>query len=136
MGSGDEERLLCPVRALSPYLRRTSSEPRPRILFLSAKCPSTPTSKAAISSFLRGTSSQRTTHPLTPHAPRPRSVHMTSGAGLPPCSCGRLLYSHLLKGKPLEDYSVSADHYLRDIVRQDGDVFTLGPVVAAGHIVL
>ena len=31
--------------------------------------------------------------------------------------------------------SVFADHYLRDIQRQEGDIFALGPVVTAGAIV-
>ncbi|MPC98634.1 hypothetical protein E2C01_094010 [Portunus trituberculatus] len=31
--------------------------------------------------------------------------------------------------------SVFADHYLREIVRQEEDIFTLGPVVVAGHVV-
>ena len=34
VGADDEERLLCPVRALRWYLRRTRSESRPRQLFL------------------------------------------------------------------------------------------------------
>ena len=55
VGEEDEERFICPVRALSLYLHRTASDTRPRNLFLAVKCPSRPMSKAAISVFLRNT---------------------------------------------------------------------------------
>ncbi|MPD02935.1 hypothetical protein E2C01_098544 [Portunus trituberculatus] len=47
------ERLLCPVRVLRHYLHRTALPTRPRNLFLAVRCPSRPTSKGAISFFLR-----------------------------------------------------------------------------------
>ena len=50
----DEDLLLCPVRSLSEYLRRTSRlEMRPRRLFVSPRCPSRAMSKNGISYFLR-----------------------------------------------------------------------------------
>ena len=46
--------LLCPVRSLSTYMARTSNVVnRPRLLFVSSKCPSRATSKNGISYLLR-----------------------------------------------------------------------------------
>ena len=53
VGADDEERLLCPVRALRWYLRRTRSESHPRQLFLSMKNRECPLSKEIFSFFLR-----------------------------------------------------------------------------------
>ena len=47
VGLDDEERLLCPVRALRLYLHRTRSPSRPRHLFLSVRDPKRPLSKAS-----------------------------------------------------------------------------------------
>ena len=55
VGFEDEERLLCPVRALSHYLKRTAAASRDHHLFLAVRCPSRPMSKAAVSFFLRDT---------------------------------------------------------------------------------
>ena len=50
----EEDLLLCPVRSLSEYLRRTSRlEMRPRRLSVSPRCPSRAMSKNGISYFLR-----------------------------------------------------------------------------------
>ena len=49
-----DELLLCPVRALSEYVKRTASLlNRPRRLFVSPRCPSRAMSKNGISYFLR-----------------------------------------------------------------------------------
>ena len=49
-----EDLLLCPVRALSAYLDRTSGiVNRPRVLFVSSTCPSRAMSKNGISYMLR-----------------------------------------------------------------------------------
>ena len=49
-----EDLLLCPVRSLSEYVKRTSRfVNRPRRLFVSPCCPSRAMSKNAISYFLR-----------------------------------------------------------------------------------
>ena len=54
VGKDDEERLLCPVRALKFYYDRTKSlKVRPRNLFLSPRDTSRPLSKNALSLFLR-----------------------------------------------------------------------------------
>ena len=49
-----DDLLLCPVRTMSEYLRRTSRlEVRPRRLFVSPRCPSRAMTKNGISYFLR-----------------------------------------------------------------------------------
>ncbi|MPC41220.1 hypothetical protein E2C01_034807 [Portunus trituberculatus] len=41
----------------------------------------------------------------------------------------------ILRAACWRTHSFFADHYLREIVRQEGDIFALGPVVTAGHVV-
>ena len=54
VGNLPDELLLCPVRALRIYLRRTSSlSPRPRSLFVSPRAPTRPLSMNALSFFIR-----------------------------------------------------------------------------------
>lgn len=137
VGPEDEERLLCPVRALSHYLRRTSSGTRPRNLFLSVKCPSRPMSKAAISFFLRDTI--KSAHASFPDSTCPEikvRAHDIRGIATSMLMRKNCSVPTILRAARWRTHSVFADHYLRDIVRQEGDVFTLGPVVAAGHIVV
>ena len=55
VGHEDEERLLCPVRALRWYRQRTQADGRPRHLFLSVRDHGRPLSKSALSFFLRET---------------------------------------------------------------------------------
>ena len=135
VGSDDEERLLCPVGALKWYQHRTSSQTRPGQLFLSVRDQSRPLSKAALSFFLRETI---------------KSAH----ASLPDESCSALkVRAHDIRGiatsmlwwknKPVsyilavaswKTQSVFANHYLKDVQRMVGDVFALGPIVAAGDV--
>ena len=65
LGQDDEERLLCPVRALQYYLRRTDGPSRPRTLFVSVKDRTRPMSKAAVSYFIKLVI--RTTHEAFPN---------------------------------------------------------------------
>ncbi|XP_045102555.1 uncharacterized protein LOC123498985 [Portunus trituberculatus] len=136
LGSMDEERFLCPVRALCHYLQRIASETRPRNLFVAVKRPSRPMSKAAISYFLRDTIKSA-------HEAISDSVCLEVNArahDICGIAASMLLWENcsvptILKAAHWKTHSVFADHYLRNIVRKEGDVFSLGPVVAAGHIV-
>ena len=136
LGPEDEDRLLCPVRALNYYLHRTASDTRPRNLFLAVKCPSQPMSKAAISFFLRDTI--KSAHASVPDATcLELKVRAHDIRGI---ATSMLLWKNcsvptILKAANWRTHSVFADHYLRDLVRKEGDVFALGPIVAAGHIV-
>ena len=63
------------------------------------------------------------------------SVSLTSGALPPPSYSGGIALSFHSRGRLLEDPFCFYGSHLRDIQRQEGDIFALGPVVAAGDIV-
>ena len=69
------EDLLCPVRAFSAYLDRTSGiVNRPRRLFVSSKCPSRAMSKNGISYMLRAIIVQSGASSQSGQVPRARSI--------------------------------------------------------------
>lgn len=132
----DEEHLLCPVRALKWYHKRTQADSRPRQLFLSVKDSSRPMSKRAISFFLRETIQQA-------HASCPNDLctllkvraHDIRGIATSMLVWKNAPMSSILDAACWKTRSVFADFYLRDIQRQEGDVIALGPIVSAGDIV-
>ena len=135
-GRDDEERLLCPVRALKWYRHLTSSATRPRHLFLSVRDQTRPMSKAALSFFLRETI--RTAHNSFPDSlctPLKVRAHDLRGIATSMLLWKNSPIASILDAACWKTRSVFANHYLRDIQRQEGDVFALGPVVAAGEIV-
>ena len=70
-----EDLLLCPVRSLREYLRRTSKfVNRPRRLFVSPRCPSRAMSKNGISFLLREVIIQSGASPEEVAAPRALSI--------------------------------------------------------------
>ena len=139
VGESDEERLLCPVRALKHYFSRTKRfELRPRNLFVSTRDTLKPMSKNGLSYLLRQTIVQ-------------------SHAGLDEQYCDLLkVKAHSIRGvatsfnfwknRALRDIlnaatwktaSVFAKHYFRDIERFSplDLIYSLGPIVAGGGIV-
>ena len=80
VGHKDDERLLCPMRALRWYRQRTQADGRPRHLFLSVRDPSRPLSKSALSFFLRETI--KVAHASIPeeHCPLLKAERMIFGA--------------------------------------------------------
>ena len=93
-------------------------------------------SQAALSFFLR--EAIRAAHVSLPDSLCPTlKVHAPDVRGI---ATSLLLWKNSPIASILTDAcwktrSVFADHYLRDIQRQEGDVFALGPIVAAGDIV-
>ena len=135
VGQDDEERLLCPVRALSWYRRVTSSSTRPRNLFLSVHDQKRAMSKAAMSFFLRETI--KTAHVSLPDSlcpPMKVRAHDIRGIATSMLLWKNKQISSILSAACWKTRSVFADHYLRDIQRKEGDIFALGPVVAAGEV--
>ena len=136
VGGNDEERLLCPVRAITCYLDRTRDRARPRTLFRSVRDPSRPISKAAISSFMRELI--QSSHKNFPdHLASTLRVKAHDVRGV----ATSLLWS---KNKSIADVmaaacwrtrSIFANHYFSSIQREQNEVFSLGPIVAAGHII-
>lgn len=132
----DEEHLLCPVRALSHYLQRTKSETRPRNLLLSVRRASLPMSKAAISFFLRDIIKEA--HATIPDVICPEikvKAHDIRGMAASMLLWKNCSIPSILKAARWRTHSVFANHYLKDISRKEGDVFSLGPFVSAGHVV-
>ena len=71
-----DELLLCPVRALSEYVARTSRVVnRPRSLFVSSRCPSRAMSKNGISFLLREVIVNSGASSGDVAAPRAHSIH-------------------------------------------------------------
>lgn len=136
VGREDEERLLCPVRALKWYRDRTTSQPRPRQLFLSVRKPSRPISKAAISFFLRETI--KFAHASLPDECCPAirvRAHDIRGIATSVLWWRNKPMSAILEAACWKTQSVFASYYLSDLQRSEGDIFALGPFVAAGEVV-
>lgn len=135
VGRQEEERLLCPVRAVSHYLHRTAADSRPRNLFVAVRRPSRPMSKAAISFLLRATIKEA--HAAFPDSAGPEfrvRAHDVRGIATSMLLWKNCSIPAILRAGHWRSRSVFADRYLRDLAREDGDLFTLGPVVAAGHV--
>ena len=135
VGREDEERLLCPVRALKWYRHVTSSPTRPRNLFLSVKDQRRAMSKAALSFFLRDTI--KGAHESVPASSFPLlkvRAHDIRGIATSLLLWKNKPISSILSAACWKTRSVFADHYLRDIQRQEGDFFALGPIIAAGEV--
>lgn len=136
VGREDEERLLCPVRALNWYRHMTSSPTRPRHLFISVRDQKRPMSKAAISFFLRETI--KSAHESLPDSLCPSikvRAHDIRGIATSMLLWKNSPISSILEAACWKTRSVFADHYLKDVQRQEGDIFARGPVIAAGDIV-
>ncbi|XP_045130668.1 uncharacterized protein LOC123515846 [Portunus trituberculatus] len=136
VGREDEERLLCPVRAVRRYLAATASASRPRSLFVSLRDPARRMSKAAISFFLRDTI--KTAHESFPEELGPLfkvRAHDIRGIATSMLLWKNSSVASILEAACWKTHSVFVDYYLRDIQRQEGDVSALGPVIAAGNLV-
>ena len=131
-----EELLLCPVRALKIYVKRTTPiKPHPRTLFISPRNPSRPISKNAISFFIREVISQAiasTSDPGPSVRPRAHSVRAmsTSVAFLKNFSLAAVLEAATWKS-----HSVFSSFYLRDVLFSSSEGFSLSPFVAANAII-
>lgn len=138
VGSDDEERLLCPVRALNYILERTKGiSPKPRNLFVSPSNNSKPLSKNALSFLLKETILQaHQAFPEELQQPLRVRAHDIRGIATSLNLCRNHSFNSILEAASWKTPSVFANHYLKDLERIEGDTFSLGPIVAAGDIVL
>ena len=127
-----EEFLLCSVRSLQEYLRRTSKFVNcPHRLFVSPRCPSRTMSKNGISFLFRevivqsGASSEEV---ATPRAHRIRGI-ATSSAFFKNWSIASVLESASWKSNSVFTF------YFRDLQYVFEGVRSLGPFVAAGECI-
>ena len=128
-----EELSVCPVRCLKAYIKRTAKVPgRPSSLFISPKNNSQALSKNAISFFLRDLISRYGTLESF-EGPRPRAHSVrsmaTSIAFKKNCPVPRIL-----EAASWRTNSVFTTFYLKEVTFERGDIFSLSPCVAAGHV--
>ena len=133
VGGLEEEKLLCPVRALKIYLKRMG--PLRGVLdslFVSPRNPKRPISKNALSYFLRevivesGALQKVEGSSAKAHSIRGMSA---SVAFLKNCSISKVLEAATWKSN-----SVFASFYFKDLTHELGELKSLGPFVAAGSI--
>ena len=135
VGREDQERLLCPVRALKFYLEATKGIlPRPRSLFVSVRNKTRPITKTAISFFLRETITQA----LQPEGGPPAAgvrAHSIRGLATSLNYWKNQSLSAVLEAATWKANTVFVSHYLKDVQRTYEHCHSLGPFVAGGAIV-
>ena len=134
VGDMVEELSLCPVRALSFYLRRTADvRGRPRQLFVSPRNVRRPMSKNGLSFFIRDlivkTGALGVAEGPAPRAHSVRSIS-TSVAFMKNVSVSKVLEAGTWRSN-----FVFSSFYLKDIASTLGGLSSLGPLVSAGQVV-
>ena len=135
----EEERKLCPVRALRAYLERTKGLRKGQVenLFLAPKDPSRPASKNALAYFIKSTILEAYQNvseftmklcKVTPHEVRAVATSLAFNHNL--------AMEAVLEAAQWRSNSVFTAHYLKDIAIQYQNCKALGPIVAAGTIVI
>ena len=135
----EEERKLCPVRALRAYLERTKSlrEKQVKNLFLAPKNPLRPASKNALAYFLKTTVLEAhrnvTDETLRICKVKSQEVRAVSTS---------LSFAHnmsidsVIEAAQWRSNTVFAGHYLKEVSVQYENCRSLGPIVAAGTIIV
>ena len=135
------ELLLCPVRALRLYISRVSSvSPRPRTLFVSPRSPSQSLSKNALSFFLRDVTSRAYSSPSSSSFPSSSTsafrAHSVRGVAASWAFSRNAPLSFILAAATWSSSSVFTSFYLKDVQFSSSHGFGLGPLVAAGNVIL
>ena len=122
--------LLCPVRCLREYVRRTSGGVnRPRRLFVSPRNPSRVMSKNAISYFLREVITESGASKEPGVVPRAHSIR---GVATSAAFHRNWSVSSLLDAACWRLNSVFTSFYLKDLHFEVDGLCSLGPFVTAG----
>ena len=135
----EEERKLCPVRALKAYLARTKDLRNEQVenLFVAPKDPTRAASKNAIAYFLKSTIreaylsvSEETMklYKVTPHEVRAVATSLAFEHNL--------AIETVLEAAQWRSNTVFTGHYLKDVAIQYQNCRALGPIVAAGSIIV
>ena len=133
VGNLEEELLVCPVRCLRTYIRRTSKIPnRPKRLFLSPRFLSKALSKNAMSFFLRDLISKSGALGSN-EGPSPKA-HSIRSMATSLAFARNLAISSILEAATWKTNSVFASFYLKEFSFESGDIRSLGPCVAAGQV--
>ena len=135
----EEERKLCPVRALKAYLRRTKEVRQEQVgnLFLSPSNPVRPASKNALAYFLKSTikEAHQEASEETMRLCKVTS-HEMRAVGTSLAFEHNLAIESVLEAAQWRSNSVFTGHYLRDVAIQYSNCKALGPIVAAGTIIV
>ena len=133
VGNLEEERLLCPVRALSCYLERTKELfPRPQALFVSPRHCIKAISKNAISFFLREVITDAGA--VRTDGGRALRAHSIRGMSTSMVFMRNWSVRHVLEAATWRSNSVFVSFYLRDVAYTWDDCKSLGPFVPAGQV--
>ena len=135
--AGDLEKgcLLCPVRALRIYLKRTRSVvARPSFLFVSPQSPSHAMSKNAISFFLQEVVSGAGA--IRGNEGPPLRAHSILGVSTSAAFLQNWSISKVLEAATWKSNSVFASFYFKDIQYVFEGIHSLGPFVAAGAVIV
>ena len=135
VGRDEDDRLLCPVRAVRCYRKMTDSPSRPDYLFLSPSNQSRPMTKNGLSYLIRSVIWEAHQHlqdsDLLREDVRAHDIRgiSTSLNFLRNKSIAKVLEAATWKGN-----SIFASNYLKDVKITYNRLSSLGPLVAAGSI--
>ena len=136
VGNLEDELLLCPVRALKIYLKRTERLlPHPRTLFVSPRCTFRSLSKNAVSFFLREVISQACSLDSDPGPSVRPKAHSIRGIATSTAFLRNFPVHKVLEAACWRSSSVFSSFYLKDIQFSFEGGFGLGPFVASNAIV-
>ena len=132
-GDLEEDKLLCPVRALSLYLDATRDlSPRPANLFVSPRCRQKAISKNALSYFLRETISGAGA--LREGEGQSLRAHSIRGISTSLIFKKNWSTKQVLQAATWRSTSVFSSFYLRDVAYTWDSCKSLGPFVSAGQV--
>ena len=127
--------LLCPVRTMSEYLRRTSSRAgRPRALFVSPRNPLRAISKNAVSFFIRDVISRAYSAQGSSPPSSSRLAHSVRGVATSVSFLRNFKLDDVLQAATWSSPSVFTSFYLSDVQFSSSQGYGLGPFVAAGSV--
>ena len=130
----EEGSLLCPVRSLRIYLKRTKGLSRKSsALFVSPRCPTRPISKNAISFFLREVISGAGA--IRGSEGQPLRAHSIRGISTSAAFLKNRSISSVLEAATWKSNSVFSSFYFKDLTFTHGEWKSLGPFVAAGSVI-
>ena len=128
--------LLCPVRAVRLYLRRTAvHRPQCSRLFVTTGLNKKDVSKGTISFWLRKVISRA--YQLSGRDPPGPAARARETRGIAPSVLykSKFAVDQVLKAGTWTRHTTFTRHYLRDVAHRSLDTYHLGPVVAAQAVV-
>ena len=133
----EEERKLCPVRALKAYLSRTKAYSRKgRNLFLAPRNPERSASKNGLAFLIKSVIKEAHEHV----SPESEKLFKVKSQEIRAISTS-LSFAHnlsiesVIEAAQWRSHSVFASHYLKDVALTYNECCALGPLVAAGTII-